>query len=213
VSARDPWGWSGPVVGLSFIGGVGASLGLSEHPYPRPGSEAGDIRRYFGQRLVPRVSATGQAVSAAALVAFTASVTRLAGRSGRGSRRCQGLAVAGGAVAAGSLATSALCAAALGGRRGRRDATAVALHRRAFLVGGPAHGAGFGALLGALGLAGLRTGELPRPVAIAALASAAPNLLGPLYLLAEPAGWFIPAGRFPGLVVIGIAGAHLGRRA
>jgi hypothetical protein len=33
--------------------------------------------------------------------------------------------------------------------------------------------------------------------------------LGPLYLLAEPAGWFIPAGRFPGLIVAGIAGAQL----
>ena len=39
------------------------------------------------------------------------------------------------------------------------------------------------------------------------------NLLGPLYRLAEPAGWFITAGRFPGLIVAGIAGTRLSRPA
>jgi hypothetical protein len=83
----------------------------------------------------------------------------------------------------------------------------VALHRRAFLAGGPTHGVGFGLLLGALGLA--RGGDLPRPLATAALAAAIPNLLSQLYLLAEPAGLLIPLGRFPGLVISGIAGARL----
>jgi hypothetical protein len=92
------------------------------------------------------------------------------------------------------------------------DASAAALHKAAFAVGGPVHTAGFGLLLGALGLAGLRTGELPRPLAVAGLASAAASLASPLYFLAEPAGWLIPAGRFSGLVVGGIAGARLGRR-
>jgi hypothetical protein len=73
------------------------------------------------------------------------------------------------------------------------------------------HTVGFGVLVGALGLAGLRTGELPRPLAVAGLASAATSLLSPLYFLAEPAGWFIPAGRFSGLLVSGIAGARLAR--
>jgi hypothetical protein len=45
--------------------------------------------------------------------------------------------------------------------------------------------------MGVLGLAGLRGGTLPRPLAIAAVAAAVPNMLGPLYLVAEPAGWFI----------------------
>jgi hypothetical protein len=71
------------------------------------------------------------------------------------------------------------------------------------------HTVGFGVLVGALGLAGLRTGELPRPLAVAALASATASLLSPLYFVAEPAGWFIPAGRFSGLLVSGIAGARL----
>jgi hypothetical protein len=67
-------------------------------------------------------------------------------------------------------------------------------------------------LTGVLALAGLRTGELPRPVAITGLVSAAAGLLSPLYFVWEPAGWLIPAGRFPGLLVSGIAGTRLSRR-
>jgi hypothetical protein len=67
-------------------------------------------------------------------------------------------------------------------------------------------------LVGALGLAGLRTGELPRQLALAGLASAAAGSLSPLYFVWEPAAWFIPAGRFSGLLVSGIAGVRLRRR-
>ncbi len=136
-------------------------------------------------------------------------MARLAGRTGRGSRALQAAAVAGGGLAAASLAASSACAAALTGRPGSQDASAAALARRGFLAGGPVHGAGFGVLVGALGLAGLRTGELPRPLALAGLASAAACLLSPLYFVWEPAGWLIPAGRFPGLLVSGIAGVRL----
>jgi hypothetical protein len=67
-------------------------------------------------------------------------------------------------------------------------------------------------LVGSLGLDGLRTGELPRPLALAGLASAAAGLLSPLSFVAKPAAWFLPAGRFSGLLVSGIAGVRLGRR-
>jgi hypothetical protein len=67
-------------------------------------------------------------------------------------------------------------------------------------------------LVGALGLGGLRTGELPRPLAIAGLASAAAGLMSALYFVTDRAVWFIPAGRFSGLLVSGIAGSLLGRR-
>jgi hypothetical protein len=120
-------------------------------------------------------------------------------------------AVAGGAIATAGLSVSGLTAAVLAADRSDDPDRAVRLARRAFIAGGPIHGVGFGLLVGALGMAGLRTGELPRPVATVALASVPPNLLGPLYLLAEPAGWFIPAGRFPGLIAAGIAGVHLSR--
>jgi hypothetical protein len=203
---------SGPLAGASFIAGVAGAMALADDPYPRPGSEPAQVRRYFGGNAGPaRLSAAGQAVSAASLVGFTASVARLAGRSGRGSRALQAAAVAGGGLAAGSLAAAAGYAAALTGPAGDSDAGAATLARRAFVAGGPVHTAAFGVLVGALGLAGLRTGELPRPLAIAGLASAAASLLSPLYFVAEPAGWFIPAGRFSGLVVSGIAGVRLAR--
>jgi hypothetical protein len=104
-----------------------------------------------------------------------------------------------------------LCAAALTGSRGEQDASA-ALHRLMFAAGGPVHGAGFGVLIDTLGLAGLRTGELPRPLAIAGLVSATAGLLSPLYFVTDRAVWFIPGGRFSGLLISGIAGVLLSRR-
>ena len=211
-SPSDRGALSGPLAGASFVAGVAGAMALADDPYPRPGSEPAQVRRYFGGNAGPaRLSAAGQAVSAASLVGFTASVARLAGRSGRGSRALQAAAVAGGGLAAGSLAAAAGYAAALTGPAGDSDAGAATLARRAFVAGGPVHTAAFGVLVGALGLAGLRTGELPRPLAIAGLASATASLLSPLYFVAEPAGWFIPAGRFSGLLVSGIAGVRLAR--
>src|SRR5215218_3060013 len=209
TTTPDRGALSGPLAGLSFISGIGAANALSDLPYPRPGTDPSQVRQYFTQNAGPtRLSAAGQAISAASLARFTASVARLAGRTDRGSRALQTAAVAGGAVAAASLAASAACTAALSGRWGRQDASATALARRGFLAGGVIHTPAFGVLLGALGLAGMRTGELPRPVAITALASATACLLAPLYLVAEPLAWFIPAGRFPGLIVSGIAGVQ-----
>ena len=183
---------------------------LADDPYPRPGAEPAKVRKYFGDNTGPaRLSVTGQAVSAASLIIFTASVARLAGRSGRGARTLQAAAVAGGGLAAGSLAAAAGFAAALTGPAGRDDDRAVTLARRAFVAGRPVHTAAFGVLVGALALAGLGTGELPRPLAVAGLASATASLLSPLYFVAEPAGWLIPVGRFSGLLVSGIAGARL----
>jgi hypothetical protein len=210
----DPGAISGIVMGVSFLAGLAGAMARSEHPYPRPGSSGAEIRRYFRQpSRAPRISIAGQLISGASVACFTASVTRLAGRAAPGARVLQTVAVTGGAIATAGLAASAVIAGALTTDRSDDPDRAVHLARRAFLAGGPIHGVGFGLLIGALGLAGLRTRELPRPVALTALASVPPNLLGPLYLLAEPAGWFIPAGRFPGLIAAGIAGGRLSRRA
>jgi hypothetical protein len=203
---------SGVLTGVSFIAGIGGAMARSDLPYPRPGSDAADVRRYFTESAGPaRLSATGQLVSAASLARFTLSVARLAGRSGGGAGALRAAAIAGGGLATASLATAGLCAAALSARAGCDEARAVVLHRRAFIAGGPVHGAGFGVLVGALGLAGRRTGELPAPLATAALAAAVPNVLSPLYLVTDPAAWLIPIGRFPGLIVSAIAGARLAR--
>ena len=211
TSARVLGALSGPMTGASFIAGVAGAASLSDSPYPRPGAQPEDVRRYFrGNPGAARVSVVGQLISAASLARFTASVATLAERSGGWSRGLRAAAVGGGALAAASLATSALCAAALTGSRGEQDASASNLHRMMFAAGGPVHGAGFGVLVGTLGLAGLRTGELPRLLAMAGLASATVGLLSPLYFVTEKAVWFIPAGRFSGLLVSGIAGARLG---
>jgi hypothetical protein len=212
-SSHDSGALSGTLAGISFVGGVAGAMALADAPYPRPGSEPAEIRRYFRENSgAARLSVVGQLISAAFLARFTASVARLAARSERGSRGLRAAALAGGGLAAASLATSALLSAALTGGRGEQEVSAAALHRLMFAAGGPAHGAGFGVLIGSLGVAGLRTGELPRPLALAGLASAAAGSLSPLYFVWEPAAWFIPAGRFSGLLVSGIAGVRLARR-
>jgi len=178
TSFRDPGAMSGLLTGVSFIGGVGGAVALADSPYPRPGSEPAEVRRYFTENSrSARLSATGQLISTASLARFTVSVARLAARSGQGSRGLRAAALAGGGLAAASLATSGLCTLALSGRWGKDDDSAARLARRAFAAGGPIHGVGFGVLTGALALAGLRTGELPRPVAITGLDSAASGLL------------------------------------
>jgi hypothetical protein len=201
---------AGPAAGVSFAAGVAGAMAMADSPYPRPGADPATVRRYFtGSAGAARVSVGGQLLSAASLAGFTISVARLADRSG--SRGLRAAALAGGAVATAALTSSAALSAALTGPRGRADASAAALHKAAFVAGGPVHTAGFGLLLGALGLAGLRTGAISKPLAYAALGSAGAGLLSPLALVTPPAAWLIPAGRFPGLLVSGIAGAQLGR--
>ncbi len=70
-----------------------------------------------------------------------------------------------------------------------------------------------GAAVGGLGI-GRRSAwrARPRPLAIAGLVSATAGLLSPLYFVTDRAVWFIPGGRFSGLLVSGIAGTLLARR-
>ncbi len=84
---------SGLLTGVSFIAGVAGAIALADGPFPRPGADPAQIRKYFTQNAGPaRLSAAGQAISAAALVRFTTSVAKLAGRTGRGSRALQAAA-------------------------------------------------------------------------------------------------------------------------
>jgi hypothetical protein len=203
---------TGALAGASFVAGLAGAMRRSAHPYPRPGASGAEIRRYFTQpSRAPWISVAGQLASAACLARYTTSVAGLASRSPRRRRLLQATALAGGAVASATLAFSAASAARLAGRPGGDPDRDVVIARRAFLAGGPIHGVGLGALVGALGLAGLRTGELSPTLAWAAIGDAPLNVLGMLYLVAEPAGWFIPAGRFPGLIIAGISGVTLSR--
>ena len=206
----DPAALSGVLTGVSFVGGLVTGLSLANAPFPQPGADVKDIQQFFlGSSGPERINVTGQLLSAASLAVFSRSVAQLAGRTG--SRMLKAAAIAGGALASTSLAASATAAAALTTSPGRDTDRAQSLHRFLFAAGGPVHGGGLALLLGALGLAGLRTGALPRPLAIAALAAAGVNALAPLVLAVPRAALVIPAGRFPSFVIIGIAGFRLAR--
>jgi hypothetical protein len=210
----DPGALGGVLTGVSFIGGLATGLSLADAPFPRPGADLKDVQRFFqGDAGPERINVTGQLLSAASLAVFSASVARLAGRAGRGSRALQTMAIAGGALASLSLAASAMAAAALTAGPGRDEDRARSLHRFVFAAGGPVHGAGLALLLGALGLAGRRTGALPRPLTTAALVSAGVNALAPVVLAVPKAALVIPAGRFPSFIVLGISGVRLARGA
>jgi len=47
TSFRDTGAMSALLTGVSFIAGVGGAIALADSPYPRPGSEPAEIRRYF----------------------------------------------------------------------------------------------------------------------------------------------------------------------
>jgi hypothetical protein len=208
----DPGALSGVLAGVSFVGGLATGLSLADAPFPRPGADVKDVQRFFiGSAGPERINVTGQLVSAASLARYSVSVARLAGRAGRGSKVLRAAAIAGGALASASLAASATAAAALTAGPGRDEDRARFLHRFVFAAGGPVHGAGLALLLGALGLAGLRTGVLPRPLAVAVLASAGVDASAPIVLAAPRAALVIPAGRFPTFVVLGITGVRLAR--
>jgi hypothetical protein len=210
----SPGALGGVLTGVSFIGGLATGLSLADAPFPQPGADVKDIQRFFqGDAGPERINVSGQLLSAASLAVFSVSVARLAGRAGPRSRALQVMAIAGGALASVSLAASATAAAALTTGPGRDEDRARSLHRFVFAAGGPVHGAGLALLLGALGLAGRRTGALPRPLTTAALVSAGVDALAPVVLAVPKAALVIPAGRFPTFVVLGISGVRLARGA
>jgi hypothetical protein len=209
---EDPGALTGVLTGVSFVGGLATGLSLADAPFPRPGASVRDIQRFFlGNAGAERINLTGQLLSAVSLARFSVSVARLAGRAGRGSGALRAAAIAGGALACASLAASVTAAAALTAGPGRDENRVRRLQRLVFNAGGPVHGAGLALLLGALGVAGLRTGALPRPLAVTALTAAGVDALAPVVLAVPDAALVIPAGRFPTFVVLGASGIRLAR--
>ena len=201
--ARDVGALSGPLAGVAFVAGLGTSLALSDAPFPQPGSKPAAIRRFFQDNAgAARINVAGQLAAAALLARFTARIAP----QGR-------LVAVTGALSSASLAGSALASLALTSRLGRRNATAVALHRAMFVAGGPVHTTAFGAFVGSMSAWGRRSGRLPRGLTTAGLASAAAGALSPLSLVVDPAVLLIPAARVSGMAITGIAGARLGRGA
>ena len=198
------------LTGVSFVGGLATGLSLADAPFPQPGADVKDIQKFFqGSSGAERINVAGQLLSAASLAVFSRSVAQLAGC---GDPRCSR-----------PLPSPVEHSPAprwppprqppphSHRKRGRDDDQARSLHRFLFSAGGPVHGGGLALLLSALGLAGLRTGALARPLAIAALAAAAVDALAPFVLALPRAALVIPAGRSPSFVIMGIAGYRLAR--
>ena len=62
--AADPGARSGGLAGASFVAGVAGAMALADLPYPRPGADPGQVKRYFTENAGPaRLSVAGQAVS------------------------------------------------------------------------------------------------------------------------------------------------------
>jgi hypothetical protein len=209
--ARVPGALGGLFTGLGFFGGIAAAKATEKSEYPRPGSDPETVRKYFTESATSaRMSVAGLALSTAGLARFTAAVARLAGRSGRGGWALRTAAVAGGTFAVATQAVSALATAANTSPDNHPQTTAD-LRQVSYMVGGPVHGVGFGLLSGALGIAALRTGALPKPLAAASLVAAPIGILGPLALLKKEAMMALPIGHMLSLLVSGAAGVQLAR--
>jgi hypothetical protein len=207
--ARYRGALGGLLAGVGFFGGIAAAKATEKTPYPRPGCEPEEVRVYFTESATAaRLSAAGLALSTAALATFSGTVTGLAGRAEAGSGVLRAAALVGGGFAVATQATSTLATVAAT-LPAIDTPTIVRLREAAFMIGGPVHGVGLGVLVGALGLAGLSTGELSRALATASLATAPVCILGPLTLAAKPTMIALPIGHAIALVVSAVAGTGL----
>jgi hypothetical protein len=212
ASNRVPGAVGGLLAGLGFFGGIAAAKATEKSEYPRPGSSPEVVQNYFTESATPaRMSVAGLAVSTWGLAKFTGAVARLSGRSGAGSRALAAAAVAGGGFAVVTQAVSAMATAANTSKDNHPQTTAD-LRQVSYLVGGPVHGVGYGILSGALGVAALKTGRLPKPLAIASVVTAPIGILGPLALLKKEAMMALPIGHMLSLLISGAAGVQLARR-
>jgi hypothetical protein len=210
--SKVPGALGGVLAGLGFFGGIAAAKATEKSPYPVPGSDPETVRKYFTESATSaRMSVTGLAISTLALARFTGAVASLSGRNGAGSGWLKAAALAGGTVAVATQTVSA-AATALNTSKDNHPQTTADLRHVSWLVGGPVHGVGFGLLSGALGLSGLRTGALPKPLSVAALVAAPIGILGPLALLKKEAAMALPIGHMLSLLVSGASGAALARR-
>jgi hypothetical protein len=117
------------------------------------------------------------------------------------------LAVAGGIVASALLALNSLVQWALSHPSVTEDpATRRGLHYLFFGLGGFAHVAALGLLVGGVSLVSLRTGLLPRWFTIVSLVVAVLAVLSPLTMVGESLTALIPLGRFPTLVWLVVIG-------
>ena len=49
ISRPDPGALSGLLAGVGFVGGLAGAMALADLPFPRPGADPAQIRKYFTQ--------------------------------------------------------------------------------------------------------------------------------------------------------------------
>lgn len=188
-----------------FVAGVIATAAFGDGLYASPfaGQPADIAQRYATHGGLVRTVAVLEFASALALVVFTSALrTRLRGA-------LADVAATGGVLAAAFMALNALVQwplsyASVSGTPAVRHA----LELLYFGLGGFAHVAALGLLVGGTSLAGL----LPRWFVIAGLVLAAVSVLSALTFVVEGAAVLLPIGRFVGFVWLIAVSVFLNRR-
>ena len=191
-----------------FIGGLAIGAAVGGIP-PLP---------FAADAVVDYVGAHSVAVQAAAVGTFGASVP-LGIYAATASARLRQLgvtapgatiALAGGVLAAGALGLCGLLMWALSRPEVAADASLVsALYYLVFLTGGPGHVVALGLLVAGIAVPALILDLLPKWLAWSGLVIAAIAELTTLVLIWPGLSPLVPAGRFPALVWLIVAGAML----
>jgi hypothetical protein len=205
VAALGRWPLAGVAFAGLFAGGLILSTVLGTRTFPSPYESATAVTDYFADNS-GQVRALGllHTLSALALVIFTVAV---AGSVRDGMARA--LSQSAGVIAAVFLLISGMCSVALVSDGVSGDALR-ALHALAFVSGGAMHVLFLGILVGA-GTTAL-AGSAPRGIVVLGWVSAVLSLAAIASLVARPAVFLLPLGRFTGIAWIVATAIWLARR-
>ncbi|MQA24451.1 MAG: hypothetical protein GEU94_03040 [Micromonosporaceae bacterium] len=211
TARRDPAALTGLLFGVVTVVGLFTTAFFAEGSYPLPDAPLADVRQFFQTNAgTAQAQAVWQVAASVLLVAFACTVSAAIRPF---SATLAGVAQAGGVLSGGFFGLSAVLVGVLGSHQFSRAAEVVhPAHLFGFLAGGPAHVVWLGVLVGAMSLAGLRFGMLPRWLSISGLVSATLSLLSALAPMVWEATAFLPLGRFSGILVLAAASVILSRR-
>ncbi|MEV4179370.1 hypothetical protein [Nonomuraea sp. NPDC049709] len=200
------WPLAGVAFAGMFIGGLILSMVLGSRTFPSPYEMEAAITSYFAGNA-SAVLGLGLLHTMAALpliVFITALASAVRDAATRVVAQCAGV------IAAVFLLISAMCGIALVSGGGVTGEALRALHLLTFLSGGSIHVLFLGILVGAgtIGLARVA----PRPLALLGAISAALSLASVASLVALPAIFLLPLGRFTTLAWIAATAVWLTRR-
>jgi len=195
---------------LLFLAGLFISAALAHGFPPSPTAPAATIQAYFaGHRTAVRVAALFQFGAAVPLALYAATASARLHNLGI---RAPGatIALAGGLLSSGFLAISGLISWVLS----RPEVTASPSLVRAFqdlgyITGGPGHTVFLGLLAAGLAVTALFARLLPRPVVFIGLLFAFIAELSTLSVITDSLAFLLPAGRYPLLIWLIVAGFQL----